>query len=301
MKLKKLYARFRAWQRHPFHYVNKSQGTVRCANCGMEFADNFCPRCGQRAGVGRIGWTSVRRGVMILWGMDSRSMGFSILQLLLRPGFFIGDYISGRQQISFPPVKMLFIVSMFYLLVDKLLVGHEEPVDVENLPEILAQFKEWYSNNVGWGILLLTSLLIPPTWSLFRYAPKHRKHSLPEGFFIQVFLGVLILLLEIIGRFISVFGSMLIPFYCIVTYHQLFGYGWWCTIWRAALTFFAAFLTGAALMFVVFVAFFDHKPGIDWMAVKFAVFLLIVYVLVLSIGFLIGWARNDKVLSMRKA
>jgi hypothetical protein len=54
-------------------------------------------------------------------------------------------------------------------------------------------------------------------------------------------------------------------------------------------------------MFVVFVAFFDHKPGIDWMAVKFAVFLLIVYVLVLSIGFLIGWARNDKVLSMRKA
>ena len=83
--------------------------------------------------------------------------------------------------------------------------------------------------------------------------------------------------------------------------HQLFGYGWWCTIWRAALTFFAAFLTGAALMFVVFVAFFDHKPGIDWMAVKFAVFLLIVYVLVLSIGFLIGWARNDKVLSMRKA
>lgn len=184
MKLKKLYARFRAWQRHPFHYVNKSQGTVRCANCGM----------------------------------DSRSMGFSILQLLLRPGYFIGDYISGRLQISFPPVKMLFIVSMFYLLVDKLLVGHEEPVDVENLPEILAQFKEWYSNNVGWGILLLTSLLIPPTWSLFRYAPKHRKHSLPEGFFIQVFLGVLILLLEIIGRFISVFGSMLIPFYCIVTY-----------------------------------------------------------------------------------
>lgn len=227
MKLKKLYARFRAWQRHPFHYVNKSQGTVRCANCGMEFADNFCPRCGQRAGVGRIGWTSVRRGVMILWGMDSRSMGFSILQLLLRPGYFIGDYISGRQQISFPPVKMLFIVSMFYLLVDKLLVGHEEPVDVENLP--------------------------------------------------------------------------LIPFYCIVTYHQLFGYGWWSTIWRAALTFFAAFLTGAALMFVVFVAFFDHKPGIDWMAVKFAVFLLIVYVLVLSIGFLIGWARKDKVLSMRKA
>lgn len=30
-----------------------------------------------------------------------------------------------------------------------------------------------------------------PEWSLFRYAPRHSYHTLPEGFFIQVFMATL--------------------------------------------------------------------------------------------------------------
>ena len=86
----------------------------RCSNCGFTFTGHYCPTCSQRAGVGRIGWHSVHQSVMELWGLGSRSHSvlYSALQLLFRPGYFIGDYIGGRRQVSFPPVKMMFILAV---------------------------------------------------------------------------------------------------------------------------------------------------------------------------------------------
>lgn len=120
MNLRERYRWFRTWQEHPFDYANHSEHTTRCANCGTEFRDNFCPHCGQKAGVGRIGWNTVRQGIMILWGMDNRSLSFTLVQLALRPGYLIHDYISGKRQVAFPPVKMLFIVALANALAARL-------------------------------------------------------------------------------------------------------------------------------------------------------------------------------------
>ena len=45
-EMKERWRRFRAWQENPFDYTNHSEHATRCANCGTEFSDNFCPRCG---------------------------------------------------------------------------------------------------------------------------------------------------------------------------------------------------------------------------------------------------------------
>ena len=50
--------------------------------------------------------------------MHNRSLLFSLAQLFLRPGYFIGDYINGKRQVSFPPVKMLAIVAVLGVIVD---------------------------------------------------------------------------------------------------------------------------------------------------------------------------------------
>ena len=110
--------RFRRWQREPIRYV-EGEEAHRCSNCGFTFTGHYCPTCSQRAGVGRIGWHSVRQSVMELWGLGSRSRSvlYSGLQLLFRPGYFIGDYISGKRQVSFQPVKMLFILAVAYAVI----------------------------------------------------------------------------------------------------------------------------------------------------------------------------------------
>ena len=116
MNLKQRWREFRAWQREPIRYDDEGQAPRHCVNCDKEYTGNYCPRCGQKAGVGRVNWSTVKSGVMLIWGMDSRSLPYTLLQLVLRPGYLISDYISGKRQVSFPPVKMLLLVAIAYAL-----------------------------------------------------------------------------------------------------------------------------------------------------------------------------------------
>ena len=279
MNLKEKYQRFRKWQREPFHYENKNQQIVRCANCGTEHDGNFCPICGQKAGVGRISWQTVRQGVMLIWGMDSRSLGYSLLQLILRPGYLISDYLSGKRQVSFPPVKMLLLVAIGVLLAQYVLrwffpeVPEETAASSKVIDVIFDSFGDWFEANPGWGMLSLSSLLILPTWLIFRYAPRHDRHTLPEGFFIQVFMSTLMLLISILDEILDGFFLLIIFFLYFIAYLQLFGYRIWGTLWRVVLCFFVALgelaiiMYGATYIYHIFHPLFDIRninryPGI---------------------------------------
>ncbi|MBR6828270.1 MAG: DUF3667 domain-containing protein [Prevotella sp.] len=247
------YHRFCQWQQAEPHFVNRHEGEVQhCHNCGTEFTDNFCPRCSQRAGVGRVGWNSIKDNIAVLWGMDSRSLVYTLFQLLARPGYLVRDYISGHRQVSFPPVKMLVIVSLFVVIVESVFHLKNDVVPIEiNIPEIDNVIK-WFNDNKNWGMLLINSLLILPTWMVFRFAPRYRRHTLPEGFFLQVFLSVLGLLLGLLGYLVGDIENVIVPIYMIITYRQLFGYGWWGTLWRCIVTYLSVLVMLLPLVTIVF-------------------------------------------------
>lgn len=246
--LKEKIQRFRQWQEQPFEFKLKSDEVHHCNNCGNDYTGNFCPICSQKAGLGRINWQSVRRGVMDIWGLGTRSLLYSIWQLLLRPGHLIGDYIDGKRQVSFPPVKMLFIVavvySMFYywLLPDVLgfSITKTQYYDYAEGVRAFDDFMNWSKNNYSWFSLFMALLAVVPTWFLFRYAPRHTAHTLPEGFFIQVFLAVLMVVLGFlfiplaaVDYFVYSYIILLVyGIYYIIVYMYLFGYGLWGTLWR---------------------------------------------------------------------
>lgn len=291
MDLRERYKRFRAWQQNPFDYTNHSEHLVRCANCGTEFSDNFCPRCGQKAGVGPVNWQTVRQGLMMIWGMDSRSLSYSLLQLLLRPGYLISDYISGKRQVSFPPVKMLLIVAVGAMIVDYLCgkpfdnMAMDKGVDFA----VIDALSDWSESNPGWGMLVVSSMLIFPTWLYFRYAPKHRQHTLPEGFFVQVFMSSLVCLLSVFVIVIrNYWGLLPLPIYYVITYHQLFGYGWWGTLWRTILCFFQGLLLLAMIGLLGDIII--GTPHSEWGPV-FVLFFSIIFFALIGYGF--EW-RNKK-------
>ena len=236
-QLKEYYQRFCQWQKSVPHFANRHEGEVQhCYNCDSDFSGNFCPICGQRAEVGRVGWKSIKDNIAILWGMDSRSLGYTLLQLLGRPGYLVRDYISGRRQVSFPPVKMLVIVSLVAVIAESVFHEHNDVVPVTfNIPEI-DNFIKWFNDNKNWGALFFYSLYILPTWIVFRFAPRYPCHTLPEGFFLQVFLSVQSLLLGLLGFLQEGLDTIVGAVYMVVTFRQLFGYGWWGTMWRLAIT-----------------------------------------------------------------
>lgn len=262
-QIKYNYTRFKQWQHEPLKYVN-CDDVHFCNNCGLMFAGNFCPRCSQKADIGRISWKSVKYGIMDLWGLGSRSLLYSIYQLLLRPGYFISDYIGGKRQVSFPPVKMLFIVSVIYSLVAYWLfpdiLGISLDYTDQDTRRILSDYYNWAIKNPSWAMLGMSVLAIIPTWIMFRYSPRNTRHSLPEGFFIQVFLSTL----EVTMTFFWIFLGLIHPtvysagvtiimvFYYIVTYIQLFGYGFWGTLWREIFIMFAVLYIQYAFIIAIF-------------------------------------------------
>ena len=227
------YRRFCRWQHALPQYVNRHEGeSVRCHNCGTEYADNFCPRCGQRAEVGRVGWKSIKDNVALLWGLDNRSLVYTLLQLFGRPGYLVRDYISGHRQVSFPPIKMLVIVCLFVVILESIFHLENDVLPLKFKIKEIDMVIEWLNSQKSWATLLVNSVYILPTWFVFRYAPGYPRHTLPEGFFLQVFLSVQDLLIGLISSWSGLLEGAISITYVYITYCQLFGYGWWSTLWR---------------------------------------------------------------------
>ena len=179
---------FRAWQEHPITYRTDNAEHV-CNNCGHRFKGNFCPVCSQPANHGRIGWLTLWQGFGQLWGIESRSGISTLWQLFLRPGFLVRDYISGKRQ-SYPPVKLLFILAAIIAIVQYFFPASVKP-PVETGYRYLDIVLEWLQNHENINALISGCIFILPTWWLFRKAPRYPKHTIPEGFFLQVYVAIL--------------------------------------------------------------------------------------------------------------
>lgn len=246
--IKERYERFKTWKRFGTEFKIKDPTGHTCACCGHEYEGNFCPVCGQKAGERRITWAMLRESTLDLWGLGTRSMLYSIWQLLLRPGYFIADYITGKRQVSFPPVKMLFFVTVIVLLIESLF-GVDTPeketakaaTDASDLTAVVDITIDWLSEHPAWGALIMLSFFIIPTYLICRESPRCSRRTLPEGFFIQVFIavqmsvwGLVASLLPDVPRPVSVAYTVIVMMGLVWfrTYYQLFGYSVWGTLWR---------------------------------------------------------------------
>jgi len=285
MTLTEQYRRFRAWQREPRRYSDKELSNHHCANCGYDFTGNYCPVCGQKASWGRITWDAVRENVMLLWGMDSHSMPYTLWQLLLRPGYLIGEYISGRRQVSYPPVKMLFLVAVFYAIIRQMFgLENEQPSPSQKDAEIIVDVINWLSSNPGWAMISVTMILILPTWILFRFAPRNTRHTLPASVFIQLFMSTLLLIIILITN-ISPWFLLLIPFYYFLCYQQLFGYRFWGIFWRLLLCALAWFLI--VLNIIMLFWGINERENLNVILIM-AIFSTVILAILLIIGYLIS-------------
>ena len=272
-ELKSKYQRFKQWQEQPYEYKLVSDKVNHCNNCGNDYIGNFCPICSQKNGVGRIGWQSVRQGIMDIWGLGTRSLLYSIWQLLWRPGHLIGDYIDGKRQVSFPPVKMLFIVAVVYSMIYYWFLPDVLGLNIFNgMPEeqieaagnYIKGFQSYYS----WVGLLMAILAVLPTWVMFRFSPRHTTHTLPEGFFIQIFLAVVMIVLSLLFSPLSIMNLWLYDavvlfifgIYYLIVYKYLFGYGFWGTLWRCG--FILITIVFIVLAFTVIVLLYYKNPDI---------------------------------------
>ena len=249
MKTYKAYKnRFHSWQLNPTNYKYPGE-KHRCDCCGEEHEGNFCPLCGQKATHGPVTWESVWTGWLEIWGMHSRSLPYTAWQLLTRPGSVM-LVISG------------FIVFLLGHWVNPQKYTHEITTIAsgDSLYYIKYAFA-WLKTHEEWFTLFTFSFLILPTWIVFRHAPRLLRHTLPQGFFIQTFIAIQVMILSLIlillelnpttKSIASSTNIYLILIYLLIDYKQLFGYSWWGTIWRGIsmliMIIFAIFIIGGII------------------------------------------------------
>lgn len=211
---------------------------MRCLNCHTEYEGHYCPECGQSAKTSRFTVKSALSNTLDVWGMGSRSLPRTIWHLLIRPGQMIGDYLDGKRMPYFPPVKMLFVLCVFYALITSfghLLTGEpaggnhmeettqiaealsergkDKPlfdfgigkVSVEGAAQGLTQTLDWFYGHKPVTLLCLHLLVTLATWCVFRRAPKRPHTTLAENFFIQVLISSQLMVLSLL--YILVFGE----------------------------------------------------------------------------------------------
>ncbi|MBR2113111.1 MAG: hypothetical protein IJ929_00365 [Prevotella sp.] len=57
--LHKKYKRFKEWEKQPHQVAPLSEVHHECATCGTSYEDNYCPRCGQSAKIGRYSFKNL--------------------------------------------------------------------------------------------------------------------------------------------------------------------------------------------------------------------------------------------------
>ncbi len=174
-KIKTYRKQFKQWQRDSLRHVTStpSNDTHHCHCCDNDYTGNYCPTCGQRAGAKHLTWNNVRSGIMDVWGVGSRSLPYTLWQLLLRPGYLIADYINGRRQVSFPPVKMLVIVALVVFLLNSLINPNDFTTTNDNTEfRLHFSFLNWLSHHYDWAAMFFCSFLIIPTHLIFRHSPQ---------------------------------------------------------------------------------------------------------------------------------
>jgi hypothetical protein len=176
----------------------------------------------------------------------------------------VREYISGQRQVSFPPIKMLVIVCLFVVVIESMFHLENDVLPLEFKIKEVDEVVRWMNAQKSWTTLLVQSICILPTWLVFRYAPSYPHHTLPEGFFLQVFISTQALILGFSGYWSGAPEYVLCLVFMFITYRQIFGYGWWSTLWRFAVVILSQLaLIVIALMIVLWLFKYNGNSETD--------------------------------------
>lgn len=225
--LSRFAARFAAWQRRGVTPQPLLTDPHVCLNCNTAFTGNFCPRCGQSAGVSRFTFRHALNKTMEVWGLGNRSLPLTLWHLIYRPGYMIGDYLEGRQAPYFPPLKMLFLVTAACILVQHFIAPdvieqtytnalerlNTKTVNVssgegayegkqyvlQGMNLFFSAFKDatvFFQHNQAVELIFDHCLFALLAMRVFRRSPLRPNMNLTECFFSQVFIAIQLLMIS---------------------------------------------------------------------------------------------------------
>lgn len=153
--MKTQFKQLQQWQREgkvPKAYLPEELDETHCLNCGTDFKGSFCPNCGQKSNTRRLTLSGVMGDALQLVGdLDIRLLRTTI-ELMLRPGYMIYDYIIlGKRKPYIQPITLLVLFTSINLIITKIFNG--EIFNVEDLSGSEQVINQVHSPKVQWAML----------------------------------------------------------------------------------------------------------------------------------------------------
>lgn len=90
--------------------------TTTCKNCGYTFIGNYCNHCAQSKDTRRFNFRSAIANALSGLSNIDRGLGYTLIELLYRPGYMINDFLTGKRVRYFRPFQTLFVLAAVYIL-----------------------------------------------------------------------------------------------------------------------------------------------------------------------------------------
>lgn len=97
-----------------------------CITCETAHQENFCPNCGERAGVPKITFKSMFAETFSTVTNMDKGFLLNLKYLSLNPRQLVTNYLQGKRKGIFNPISFLILAVTIYLIVDSL-------IDVPNI------------------------------------------------------------------------------------------------------------------------------------------------------------------------
>lgn len=130
-----------------FHFI-----MTTCKNCGYQFELDYCNKCGQKASVKKLEMKSLLQELPhAIWHVD-KGIVFNIIQLFIRPGYAIKDYLEGKRKNFYHPLSyMLIVLATMLVAMNLMKVHYYDPVqDAWMSAEKAAFWKEYDNTQQVW-------------------------------------------------------------------------------------------------------------------------------------------------------
>lgn len=116
--------------------------TIKCLNCGTEFAGKFCPECGQRADTKRFTIRFIFTNLLQAILSNDGGVWITLKSLFTRPGAMVIDILNGKRKSYFSPFPMLFLTLSLYIVIFSFTGSREYKLELNELTSKYSQSLE---------------------------------------------------------------------------------------------------------------------------------------------------------------
>jgi hypothetical protein len=99
----------------------KSTIMKTCLNCGADFSNSYCNRCGQKELLEKITLKSIFHEILqVVFLLESLLLN-TIKSLIVKPGVFVQSFLEGKRKPYLAPVQFFLLSLTLYLLIFNLI------------------------------------------------------------------------------------------------------------------------------------------------------------------------------------